>query len=293
MTSSRRRVRPLLGTYVEISLRGEGGPRSLDARITGAFSAVEEIDRLMSYHRPDSDLSRLNRARPGEWVPVHRHTARVLGMSNAFFHASGGAFDIRCGAALAGWGLLPPVGPRRAARPRGNRPSVELRGRRARKTGPWVLDLGGIAKGYAVDRAAAEVRRGKPGRRFSGVVNAGGDLRAWGPDAVSITARIDGGAASWSRSLTSGPTAAATSSVRTFPAPSRKGPASHHVDVRRGKPLCRPGTVTVFARRCFVADALSKVVLLARPEIAARCLSAHRAKALVFAPDGRLRGALE
>jgi thiamine biosynthesis lipoprotein len=162
---------------------------------------------------------------------------------------------------------------------------LQFKGTRVRKTGPWTLDLGGIAKGYAVDRAVQRIRRRADGT--AGLVNAGGDLRAWSRTKITMAART--GSFPQSACLFDmGPSAAATSSVRIETASHATLAAAAHVRMPEGKLLKQEKTVTVFADRCLVADALTKVVLLARPEVVARCLSRYRAKALVFSPDGRL-----
>src|SRR4051794_19741584 len=91
-----KRVRPILGTFVEIRLEAEAPIELLHTWITAGFDQIEKIDRLMSFHRSESDLSRLNRSEPGHWVEVHPHTRHVLRASNQLFQASGGIFDIRC-----------------------------------------------------------------------------------------------------------------------------------------------------------------------------------------------------
>src|SRR5438094_391001 len=80
-----KRVRPLLGTYVEIELHGKIPEERLNNWITAGFEAVEEIDRLMSVYRPDSDISRLNKAEPNVWVTVHPHTIAVLKASTKLY----------------------------------------------------------------------------------------------------------------------------------------------------------------------------------------------------------------
>src|SRR5689334_22020037 len=94
---SSRRVRPLLGTFVEIELRGNTNQQTLDDIITEGFNAVAEIDRLMSFHRAESDLSLINRSQPRSWIDINPHTARVLKMASDLFTCSNGIFDIRCG----------------------------------------------------------------------------------------------------------------------------------------------------------------------------------------------------
>jgi thiamine biosynthesis lipoprotein len=287
-----KRVRPLLGAYVEIELRGDAEEGFLNAVISEGFEAISEIDRLMSCHRSDSDLTCLNRTRPGTWVEVHPLTGEVLKASQELFLASRGAFDIRCGASLVDWGILPgPAGGRRFRSAPGNTAPLDFSGTRVRKTGPWFLDLGGIAKGYAVDRAVERIRR-LTSRRLTGRVNAGGDLRVWGRDAVPVALRVEGEEAAWIRPFEMRRSAAATSSVRTRVAGPGGFPVSDHVKMPEGSPLRTAGTVTVFADQCLFADALTKVVLMGSSEIAADCLSSYQAGALVFEPDGHLRKAM-
>jgi thiamine biosynthesis lipoprotein len=271
MKSSRRklkRVRPLLGTYVEITLLGNAPEASLNAWMTEGFGAIEEVDRRMSVYRADSDLSRLNRAAPGVWVQVHPFTREVLQVSNDLFMASKGVFDIRCGAAPAG------------------EAPVEVRRDLARKTGLWSFDLGGLAKGYAVDLAVRRIRRRSFGYKLAGVVNAGGDLRAWGDCTAAGVVQLPVGKTVRLRPLILSRTAAATSSVRTRLQAGLS--VATHVRMPSGQPLEQEQTVTVFAKRCLLADALTKVVMMAPPIVAAYCLASYRARALVFEPGGQL-----
>jgi thiamine biosynthesis lipoprotein len=256
-----KRVRPLLGTYVEIELRGMAPAEVLHAWITEGFAAVAEIDRLMSVHRPDSDISRLNRAKPGEWVAVNPLTLKVLKASHALWHLSKGVFDIRCATPSPLMGEGWDGGERRP-------PTFILPhkgGGYACKTGPWTLDLGGIAKGFAVDCAVEVLQRLSQGRRISGVVNAGGDLRRWGRRLPAI--------------------AVATSAVRRSKNAGRFSRALH-VRMPSGKILREEKAVSVLTTRCLWSDALTKVALLAPPSIVRSCLSAFRAHAVVFGSSG-------
>ena len=284
-----KRSRPLLGTFVEIEVRDEAADDALNAWVTRGFEAVAEVESRMSYFREDSDVSRLNRAPTGAWVDVHPWTARVLAHADEVFKASRGLFDIRCGSALARAGVLPgrpPAGGARGADAR--RSPVETRGSRARKTGPWVIDLGGIAKGFAVDQAVAAIKAASRGARSSGWVNAGGDLRAWG--AASAVAVREGLGGFGLRGIEIRCAAVATSSMRTGTGSGRESPAAY---VRRGRLVDREASATVIARSCWQADALTKVALLGARDRATRCLKVFAAKGVVFgsgAPAARVLG---
>lgn len=168
------RARPLLGTLVTVQVRGEHA--GAKAAIEAAFAEVALVHRLMSAHAPDSELARLARARPGEPVALHPHTAAVLRLAQSFYRASGGAFDPQAaGERLADAGCRAGLCSPDAAT--GRFADLVLDDDTVQPDGPLRLDLGGIAKGYAVDQAVAALR----GHGIaSGLVNAGGDLRAFG-----------------------------------------------------------------------------------------------------------------
>ncbi len=290
-----KRVRPILGTYVQIELQGEAEEGLLNEYITEGFEAINQIDRLMSYHRSDSDLTRLNHAQPQAWITATSpQTIEVLKAANELFLISKGLFDIRCGMMLARWGALPAQAQDRRYRvaiPE-DTPPLEIKGMRVRKSGPWILDLGGIAKGYAVDRAVKTIQRLGVGQRLSGLVNAGGDLRVWGNLDAPIAIRTCGGQKDWMWPLTVGRSATATSSVRRFRCRDSSRIVSTHVQMPSGNPLKGHKTVTVLAKACLLADALTKIVLLGETSVVENCLLFYKAKALIFSSDGQLEKAI-
>ena len=172
-----RRCRPLLGTFVEIVANRE---ESIEA----AFDAVAQVHRLMSAHEPDSELSRINRFGHRCAVDVHEWTARVLERALYWARESGGAFDpVKAGSAALSHNLIPrhPDQPQPKA---AHWTSLEVQGRSIRLLRPACIDLGGIAKGFAVDRAIDVLRAAGC---ESGLVNAGGDLRGFGRQPWSVT----------------------------------------------------------------------------------------------------------
>lgn len=177
-----RRARPLLGTLVTLQLEAvEGGPAAdaLNAAADAALACIAHIGAVMSAHDPASDLGRLARAAPGTTLALDPHTVRVLLAARHWQRASRGAFDPAAAARrLALAGLRPAFAPRSDPMPGGDLNSLRfVDERRVVATAPTALDLGGIAKGYAVDLAVRTLReRGVA----SGLVNAGGDLRAFG-----------------------------------------------------------------------------------------------------------------
>ena len=81
---SLERARPLLGTTVSIRVTTDGDEQAAHRAIDAAFAAVARVHALMSFHEPQSDLSRLHRERCGHWVDVDVHTMAVLRSAQAF-----------------------------------------------------------------------------------------------------------------------------------------------------------------------------------------------------------------
>lgn len=167
-----KRCRPLLGTFVEVTA-------DHDDAIEEAFAAIARVHRLMSAHEPNSDVSRINRFAHLGALKVDEWTAQVLERALFWSRLSRGAFDVLlAGKAAIERHLLA----RHADQPRplaDDWTSLEVQGCLARLREPGCIDLGGIAKGFAVDRALDALRVTGCAR---GLVNAGGDLRAFGPE---------------------------------------------------------------------------------------------------------------
>ena len=234
----------------------------------------KRIHALMSCQEPGSELSRLNRNAGNQVQRVDAHTYRVLEAALRMARMSEGAFK-PCLASPA----------RRktpAANSAGWRDIELVDGNGVRCARPLRLDLGGIAKGYAVDLAVRTLQE-------LGIdqiaVNAGGDLRIAGPQhrciqlrdlqtptrvAHSVALRnasIATSAAYWSRRLAHGREVSAL------------------IDSRTGEPYVGNISISVRAHECMTADALTKVVLFADAKIAERCLSACHAVAYVLSPS--------
>jgi thiamine biosynthesis lipoprotein len=153
---------PTMGTRWSARLESRHATEDLRSALQ---AAVDTVDRQMSTWRPDSDLMRLNVASPAAWVDVGSELVEVLTIANEVTAASGGAFDIGVGEAVAAWGFGPAQGRAdetaiRAALGRRLHAEIECdpQGGRARRMNARRLDLSGIAKGFAVDRMADVLR---------------------------------------------------------------------------------------------------------------------------------------
>lgn len=275
------RARPLLGTVV--AMRVEGDARTVEAVVERAFDAIAQVQRCMSFHDPASELSRLNRDAAHAPQPVCAPLWRVLRASLALARASDGRFDPSVGWRMVRRRQLPaPVGAGEVAEDADWR-DVELGvARTVRFRKPLWLDLGGIAKGHAVDRAVAVLRAA--GMR-GGIVNAGGDLRAFGETLETIRVRDPAAPASTCPVLVLRDGAVATS-AGYFSA----GEAGNALlDGRRGgADIADDVSATVCAPRAIWADALTKVVL-ADAAAALPLLRRLGAQAMLLRADGSRR----
>jgi len=235
-----RRARPLLGTLVEIEARGGLAAQAVQA----AFEAVRGVQRAMNRHDPASDIGRFNAMPAGLRIEMDEQTLAVLDMAAWLHQASGGVFDCERRVAPA----AVPCGP-----------AWVREGGMVRKLRSACLDLGGIAKGYAVDRAIDAMRAFDVGYAL---VNAGGDMRHVGAPAADVALREPGApariAARWlldnaalASSCAGGLHSAADAAARIASGPPQP-------------PLPPAAGASVLAPTCMLADALTKVVLAGR-----------------------------
>jgi thiamine biosynthesis lipoprotein len=275
------RVRPLLGTLVEIVVDNKLPRAETEHAIAAAFAVVERVQQLMSYHDPRSELSRLNREAWLRPVRVSEETWQVLNAAQQLSAASGGLFDITVAPVLERAGFLPPHADSLPATARGCwRDIALLPDQQVRFTRRLRIDLGGIAKGYAVDQAIEALRAAGV---TTGHVNAGGDLRVLGLATHTLHLRHPE-QPTVLLPLQTGHAAAATSAgyFQHRPWAGRECSAIVHPGTRL---LCEARrSVTVLADQCMVADALTKVVM-ADPERGSALLEQHRARALILEPD--------
>lgn len=285
-SNSVRRARPLLGTFVEIAAAG-ASQSAVSAAIDAAFAAVAEVHRLMSFHDDGSDVSRLNRDAAARAVSIHPWTYRVLEASVELYRLSAGAFDIAVAPTLQALHLLPPVrdASQTAFRPPCGIGAIELLPEcGVRFHGRVRIDLGGIAKGFAVDRAIERLsEHGVP----QGLVNAGGDLAAFGSEIVTAHIR-DPRDPLWTLCrIEIADEALASSGGRFEPFSSAAPSRSAVIDPRTGEPVTAVLGASVRAPSCMTADALTKLVMIAG-ESSAPILDSFGASALFVPADGGL-----
>lgn len=291
---------PHMGTTFRIVLYAPSEAIA-NAAAKAAFERIAELNRIMSDYLDDSELMRLCK-KPGEWVPVSDDLFFVLSKSAEMAKASDGAFDVTVGPVVRLW--------RRSRRTR-EMPSpealkkalalvdyrnVELdpatKSVRLRIAG-ILLDLGGIAKGYAADAALAVLRRHGLTRTL---VAAGGDIAVADapPDAagwkVALEAPLKDETAPAILLLTNAAVSTAGDASQFVVIDGKR--YSHIVDPRTGLGLVGQRAVSVVAKSGIDADAFDTAVCVmgiergmklieTRPDLAARFVEAGEKTVIV------------
>jgi len=274
-----RRCRPLLGTFVEIVAFGtEAG--DLEHAVESAFLAIAQVHRLMSFHDPESDVSRMNRDAWHKAVRIHPWTWRVLKSAQEFARTSDGIFDVTMAGRLVKSNYLPRCG---RGSGRGSWRDIVLKGNKnVRFRRPLLIDFGGIAKGFAVDRAVEILKRK---RVVEGIVNAGGDLRVFGSASQFVRLRHPNEPNRAAGVMRLRERAIATSGIYFAAKKDRRRCVSPILDARTDRAAHDFISVTVGAANCMTADALTKIVFALRGE-AAPLLAQYSADALLLERDG-------
>jgi FAD:protein FMN transferase len=269
-----RRCQPWLGTYVEI--RAEGlPPTELQKAIDDAFTAIQYIHRLMSFHDQMSDVSALNQEAHHTPLKVHSWTYQVLAQGMTLHQATNGLFDYTIAPRLMKWNYLPAVDDWKTRT--GTMADIELlEDSYVRFHCPLAIDLGGIAKGFAVDQAISTLQRA--GVRQA-VVNAGGDLRVWGDRLETITVRHPHDP---TQLLTIGQIndGAVATSALYFSANDTNETGSPLVDPRTGNAIQTKSSYTVIAESCMIADGLTKALAI-EGDIHAPYLTSFQAEGII------------
>lgn len=259
-TPKLRRIRVALGTLIAIEAAGPGAEPTREA-VAHAFATVTRLHVLLHPNAADSDLARINRNPAGTAVHVHEITFELLRLARELCTLSAGVFD--------------PCLPHRPGRLR----DLELlAGQRVIAHVPVALDFGGFAKGYAIDAAvAALLKHGC----WGGLVNAGGDLRAFGPEPYPVLLRrSDGSLDAFELS---------DSALAVSDADSEDHPPEHQGYYSHESPDAGPRQryAAVLAPTAVLADALSKCAMLCPQQTAASALRAFGAAQIVRSFGGR------
>lgn len=253
------RLRPALGTWVAVEAIAPTEAAAM-AAVESAYAAVAVAEGLFHPHRQGSDVLQINSAQVQSCVPIQASTWRLLRLSQEVYTASAGTFD--------------PCLPTRPGRLCDLRlSSPDQHSTWALCLAPLALDLGGIAKGYAVDCAIDALR---VAGCSSGLVNAGGDLSVYGRCA-EVLLRDAGGRCT--------PVALTDEALAVSDLDAQPRPAEHRgYYCRSGSPRGTVRFAAVVAATGALADALTKCVLLAPERRTACTLRALGARLAVPTP---------
>lgn len=265
--------RYLMGTSMQVEAFG-GTPAERRAAIDEAFGAMAEVDRLMSNYRDDSELARINRDAAHESVAVSDPMFSVLDAGQRISERSGGAFDVTVGPLVRLWGFhdKKPHEPT-AAELAAVRPLVGYRNLlidRERHTVRFSrsgveIDLGGIAKGFAVEIAANVLRR----HGLQGFIDAGGNQYLLGaPPGKRVwnTGIVNPDAAKQLLGVIETPETSVSTSADSANFLTINGHTYGHIlDPRSLMPSTAALSVTILSRDATLADAMSKAAFVLGP----------------------------
>lgn len=290
-----QREAPIMGTRIAVEVWNADAALA-EAAIDAVMAEMHRIDELMSHYRPESQLSRVNREAAIAPVKVDTELAGLIGKALEFSELSGGAFDIT----YASVGYLYDYRERRhpsAAQIQAALPAINWRHVVVDHEASTVrflmsgvrIDLGGIAKGHAVD-SCIRILRARGIRNAS--VTAGGDSRLLGDrrgrpwivgirhpdDAARVIARIP---------LEDAAISTSGDYERYF---DEDGVRYHHIiDPRTGQSPVGVRSVTVVGPDATLTEGLTKSLFIMGPERGLALIDARDdVDAVIIGSDGRV-----
>jgi thiamine biosynthesis lipoprotein len=285
-----------MGTVIEITLIGDHEEKT-DKAALQAFQEIKRMEHLMSSRVESGDVFRINQSSGKEWVRVSPETIQVIKKAQEVSELSRGGFDITVGPLTELW---------RKAREKKIPPSAEevkekldlvnfknievnQEGKVFLKKKGMAIDLGGIAKGYAVDRAF-DVLTSLGYKNL--IVNAGGDLRVGGtknnqPWSIGIQNPRDPQKL-LTRISVSDMAVATSGDYEKFFIYERK--RYHHIfDPKNGFPTEGCQSVTIATKDCITADGLATAVFVLGPEKGySLCQKLNGVQCLIVDREGKI-----
>jgi FAD:protein FMN transferase len=265
-----QRCKPLLGTFVEITIEGQASESELIRCSETAFTEIARIHDLLSFHDQYSELSRFNRwaiSQSSAGFNASDELSEVLTLALQLNRQSDGDFDVCIAPSLIRSGQLPNhLGLKNASL--GMSKDIQMIGNSIKVAQPVCMDLGGIAKGYAVDKAIALLPAS-----LRCTINAGGDLRMnhWKNEHVGLQFAQNRRSQRCHLML--------AAAVATSGSYYHNGQCAI-ISPRTARASKRGGSVSVFAGSTMVADALTKIIWLTPREQACRIISGFGAHAI-------------
>jgi thiamine biosynthesis lipoprotein len=290
-----KRIRPAMGTYVEISFSGVDhahANRAADA----VFAEFERIERLMSEWRPESELSRVNADAGARAVKVSDELFDLVARSVRFSEQTEGAFDPTFAAMWGLWtfgddGVNAPPDPNEVERRRtlidARRVKLDAAKRSISLEAGMKLGLGGIAKGYAVDRAVAVLR--EMGVK-SFLLKAGGEMFASGKNGAQrwrVGLRDPRGTGYFATIELEDESFGTSGDYEHFFM--ADGVRYHHIiDPQTGYPATKSRSATVMAKDATTSDAYTKALFILGPEKGMALMESLGVEGVLVGADNRV-----
>jgi FAD:protein FMN transferase len=290
--------RMVMGSMFTVVAYGPNTPKIPDL-ITQALDEVDRIDKLMSHYKPDSQISKINLGGSQGPVVVDQELFDLIAESVRYSRDSDGAFDISVGPLMKAWGFflgggkLPTDAELEKIKPRVGYQHIIMDAAahsvRFDVTGA-ELDLGGIAKGYAVDRAVRILRAG--GAENALVSSGGSTFYAMGAPLgsngwpVDIQDPLDPKKVARKVMLRDRALSVSGSSEKFFESGGVR--YSHIMDPRTLKPVQGILSVAVLTTTGTIGDALDNVFFVQGVDLTRSSLTKHPVgtEAMFFLPDG-------
>jgi thiamine biosynthesis lipoprotein len=294
--STYKKTKPLMDTLVTITVVAGSGEEA-DRAIEQAFSVIERFSDKINFFSDKSELAAINRNAGIAPVKVSRETVGVIERAIYISQKSGGAFDPTIGPEMRMWDFFKKVKPTDASIKKKlflvNYRDVILDRDSStiflRRTG-MLMDLGGIAKGYAADLALANLRQSGIG---AGIVAAAGDIRAFGlkPDGSLWNVGIknprqqsEADELIAKARLTNKAISTSGDYERYF---IEDGKRYHHIlDPKTGFPADQCRSVTVISDSGIYADGFSTAVFVSGPEKGMELVREAGVDAIIIDKDG-------
>lgn len=285
--------RTMMGTLWTIEAGDRGNPEHARRAIEAAFAELDRIDQMMSEWKPSSPISQVNAAAGDHAVAVPAELRDLLVRSIDYSRASEGSFDVTWRGMGRIWRFddtfrAPSPSEVEAARRRIDYRKLEIRGGLVYLPQHMNIGLGGIAKGYAVDRAMRVMRE----QGYDNVlVNGGGDVAVHGvrlgkPWTLGVQhPRKEHGELLGSLALRDGVLVTSGDYERFRIV---DGVRYHHIiDPRTGYPATASSSVTVIAPSAELGVVLAKAIFILGPEKGLRLAADRKLEALLIDPQGR------
>lgn len=266
----------VMGTFARVVVIAQSRDAGLKC-IRAALAEIHKVDELMSDYKSDSDIGRANKEAAERAVPVSESTYEVLQRSVEFSKLTDGAFDITVGPLMvlfhdAEKEDTPPTA-EQIAEAKSKVGFEKLKLDNENRTIQFAvegmrLDLGAIAKGYAIDKA---VEAAQSGGALGGMVDIGGDIRCFGSppegrehwliavqDPNAITAAATGGGLLMKLKITDAAVATSGDYQQFVMIEGKRH--SHIMDRKTGTSAKGLASVTIIADNATDADALATSV---------------------------------